>query len=749
MNSTDFQVLEAAFEQAREMPPAEAEFFLSQLSDDRPDIAARLKRMLRVASPAPIGRPVLHSRDEQSRQIGPYRVLGTIGSGAHGVVYLGQQAEPIHRLVAIKVLHPARATAENLRRFELEQQILATLDHPGIVSVVGSGHDDLGMPYLAMPLVAGVPITQFCLEEKLTADQCVDLMILVCRAVQHAHARGVIHRDIKPGNIIVGKVDQTPVAKVIDFGVAKVAGVLSSLTETGQRLGTLRYMAPEQIQGSEPTVQNDVFGLGAVLYEVLSKEPVWGQIRDDGNLLDQIRAGPVWSESAVRCVPIELRWITQKALESEPSRRYATVQELCNDLESYGAGTSVRAGPPARWHRMWRWVKRRRVVAALSLVTVIAVVVGVAASIWFGLAEHRSRVRAERLSAFASDFFGRLDPYQAMGKDRELMVGALRDAVTRLDQEGAELEVRREYSGLLGRAFAAIGEHAQALPLLEEAEALTRDGSDETRFLTLAALMRVHNEADQAHLGVPYSDEMSRLAPGGGVRRVIEARLLDQQARGADLPEVEQLAREAERTLGPLDILTIAAHRRVARGVFVDDTTRALGILRDTRGRATGVYGNNHPLVHEEIALEAWGILKSEEPECVVEFAREHLAAASQVLGPLHRTVILLRGNLAEGLSQLGQHEQAEKEAMRAQLDALARGGPVDFVTVAAIRTRVEVLIRSLKYDEAVAAMRQLDLDAGSPREGDYVKRTGMLLERLGRMEELEAWREEVAKRAR
>jgi len=747
MNGVDFQLLEEAFDQARELAPSDAEAFVSRLADDRPEIASRLKRMLKVTTTSWPDRPKVVTRKDNSRTIGPYRVLGTIGSGAHGVVYLGQQSKPIHRLVAIKVLHPSRATPDNLRRFELEQQILATLDHPGIVSVVHTGHDDRGMPYLAMPLVAGVPITQFCQEEKLEADQCVDLMILVCRAVQHAHARGVIHRDIKPGNIIVGKVDQAPVAKVIDFGVAKVTGTHSSMTETGHRLGTLRYMSPEQLHGSGPTVQNDVFGLGAVLFEILTHEQVWGQIKDDGMLLELIRSGPKWSRSAIQKVPVELRWITQKALECDPIRRYATVQELCADLESYRAGASVQAGPPARWHRLWRWVKHHRAVAALSVITAIAVVVGAAASMSFGLAEHRSRVRAERLSAFASDFFGRLDPYQAMGKDRTLMVGALRDATSRLQEENADSQVRCEYSGLLGRAFVAIGEHAQALPLLEEAEALTRDGSDETRFLTLAALMRVHNEADQSYLGAPYSGELLRLAPGGGVRRIIEARLFDQQARGADLAEVEQLAREADRTLGPLDILTIAAHRRVARWVFVNDTARALGILRDTRGRATGVYGTDHPLVYEEIALEAWGILKLEGPACVVEFAREHLATASRVLGPLHRTVILLRGNLAEGLSQMGQHETAEAEAMQAQLDALARGGAVDFVTVAAVRARVEVLVRSLKYDEAVAAMRQLDRDVGSPREGDYVKRTGMLLERLGRMEELAAWREEVAKR--
>ncbi|MBU6413635.1 MAG: serine/threonine protein kinase [Planctomycetes bacterium] len=749
MNGADFQILEAAFERVRELPPSEAASLLEQLSEDRPEVAARLKRMLSVKTSAPTVRTGPSLRDEHTRRIGAFRVLGTIGSGAHGVVYLGQQSHPIHRLVAIKVLHPSRATPDNLRRFELEQQILATLDHPGIVSVVQSGHDELGMPYLAMPLVAGVPITQYCLEEKLGPDECVELLIQVCHAVQHAHARGVIHRDIKPGNIIVGKLDQAPLAKVIDFGVAKVAGTHSSMTETGQRLGTVRYMAPEQFHGTDPTVQNDVFGLGAVLYETMTQEPVWGHVQDEGMLLGLIHSGPKWSESAFQRVPIELRWITQKALECDPARRYTTVQELCADLERYRAGASVQAGPPARWHRMWRWVKNHRAVATLSAIAVIATMVGMFVSIRFGLAEHRSRVRAERLSAFATDFFGRLDPYQAMGKDRTLMLGALRDAALRLQEERADSEVRREYSGLLGRAFVAIGEHAQALPLLEEAEQLTRDASDETRYLTLAALMRVHNEADEEHLGKPYSSELVRLSQGGEARRVLEARLLDQQASKSELRKVEQLAREVESVLGPFDILTIAAHRQVARSAFVDDAACALGILRDMRGRAAAIFGSDHPLVYEEIALEAWGILKMDGPECVVEFSHEHLAAASRALGPLHRTVILLRGNMAEGLSQLGQHGAAEAEAMRAQLDALARGGPLDFVTVAAIRGRVEVLIRSLKGDEAVAAMRQLDRDAGSPREGDYVKRTEVLLERLGRTGELAAWREEVAKRPR
>ena len=216
----------------------------------------------------PAGRP--------GAMIGPYRLLQVIGEGGMGTVYMAEQAEPVRRRVALKVVKPGMDSRQVLARFEAERQALAMMDHPNIARVLDAGSTPNGRPYFVMELVKGVPITKFCDERRLTPRQRIGLFVAVCQAVQHAHQKGVIHRDLKPSNVLVALYDDVPVPKVIDFGIAKATGARLTegtfFTEFGAIIGTLEYMSPEQAQLNQLDVdtRSDVYSLGVLLYELLT-----------------------------------------------------------------------------------------------------------------------------------------------------------------------------------------------------------------------------------------------------------------------------------------------------------------------------------------------------------------------------------------------------------------------------------------------------------------------------------------------
>jgi serine/threonine-protein kinase len=204
-------------------------------------------------------------------RIGPYKLLEPIGEGGMGTVWMAEQQEPVRRLVALKVIKAGMDTQQVIARFEAERQALALMDHPHIAKVFDGGTTDSGRPYFVMELVKGVPITRYCDEHRLTPRERLELFVPVCQAIQHAHQKGIIHRDVKPSNVLVAPYDGKPVVKVIDFGVAKAAG--QKLTERtlftsfGALVGTLEYMSPEQaeLNNQDIDTRSDIYSLGVLL----------------------------------------------------------------------------------------------------------------------------------------------------------------------------------------------------------------------------------------------------------------------------------------------------------------------------------------------------------------------------------------------------------------------------------------------------------------------------------------------------
>jgi tetratricopeptide (TPR) repeat protein len=342
--------------------------------------------------------------------IGRYKLLQPIGEGGFGSIWMAEQEDPIVRRVALKVIKLGMDTKQVIARFEAERQALAMMEHPNIAKVLDAGATDSGRPYFVMELVKGVPITQYCDENRLPTRERLRLFVSVCNAVQHAHQKGIIHRDIKPSNVLVSMHDGKPVPKVIDFGIAKATqGRLTEktlFTEFRQFVGTPEYMSPEQadMAGLDVDTRTDVYALGVLLYELLTGSTPFDPKDLRSKAYDEIqriirevdpprpstRVGtmgdPELNTVAARrgtearrlgrLIRGELDWIVMKCLEKDRTRRYETANGLAVDVGRYLNNEPVAARRAGRSYRMRKFVKRHQAAVFASAAVLAALVLG-------------------------------------------------------------------------------------------------------------------------------------------------------------------------------------------------------------------------------------------------------------------------------------------------------------------------------------------------------------------------------------
>jgi serine/threonine protein kinase/tetratricopeptide (TPR) repeat protein len=361
--------------------------------------------------------------------IGPYKLTEPIGEGGMGTVYLAEQEKPVRRRVALKIIKPGMDSKQVIARFEAERQALAMMDHQNIARVLDAGATESGRPYFVMELVHGVPITQYCDEARLTPRERLELFIPVCRAIQHAHQKGIIHRDVKPSNVLVTVYDGEPVPKVIDFGIAKA--IEQELTERtiftqyGAIVGTFEYMSPEQAEPSAAGIdtRTDIYSLGVLLYELLTgstplervrlceagyseilkrikeEEPQKPSTRLSScgdrlpELSDQRNTEPAQLPKIVRG---ELDWIVMKALEKDRARRYESASSFASDLEHFLKDEPVEACPPSAGYRLRKLARKHRMALATTTGFAALLVIGAFVSTWQAIRATIAEGRATR-----------------------------------------------------------------------------------------------------------------------------------------------------------------------------------------------------------------------------------------------------------------------------------------------------------------------------------------------------------------
>ncbi len=679
-----------------------------------------------LASPtSPLGGPATRQHDPQPGDLlGPYRLVEVIGHGGMGVVYRAEQAEPIRRTVAVKLVRLGMDTDRVLRRFEAERQTLARMNHPGVAGVLDAGVSPEGRSYFVMEHVPGVPITEFCDAEDLDYRQRLELFVRVCHAAQHAHQKGVIHRDLKPSNILAFTQDGAAVPKIIDFGVAKAMDERLSgetaLTRVGAIVGTPEYMSPEQAEsGLDVDTTSDIYSLGVILYELLTGAPVLDPerlraasasdvprlVRENEPLRPSQRlstlgdSGPQVARhrrsdlaGLRRALEGDLDWIVLKAIEKDRSRRYASTSELAADIERYLRQEPVTARPPGAAYRLRKFVARHRVGVAAGVLVAVSLVAGsVAATLGLLRARraeaeaHKARLAAEASAEearavnrfFTEDVLSAADP-RRKGKDVKV-VDALAGALQGVGAARLRPEIEGAVRDAVGSTYHILGELTIALEQAEKAVALRRQGLGPEHPETLRAMSH--------HFS--YLQEAGRL------------------------DEAERLGRE-----------TLALQRRVLGAENID----TLSTLTD-------------------LASVLYFAGKGEEAEAM---ARESVAARAKVLGPEHQRTLFAKSNLANLLS--GRDKVAEAAALAAEVLAAQRRtlGPEHSNTLYTQKNLAGLLQDQGKPQEAEPLYRAA-LEAGRRISGENSLDTlvtrndyALLLLDLGRTAEAEVLMRQV-----
>ncbi len=529
------------FGEALELEESERDAFVARACAGDSMLRTCVEELLRAYDEAAPERSVGERRGDR---IGPYKLLQEIGEGGFGVVFMAEQEQPMRRKVALKILKPGMDTRQVIARFEAERQALAMMDHPNIARVLDAGATEGGRPYFVMELIKGVPITEYCDANDLITRERLELFIQVCQAVRHAHQKGIIHRDVKPSNVVVTLHDGEPVPKVIDFGIAKALGPRLTdktlFTEFKQFLGTPEYMAPEQAatSGLDVDTRTDVYALGVLLYELLTGttpldakklrqaayDELLRMIREEdpprpstrlstmgARLSEVAKHRRVEPRSLARLVHGDLDWIVMRALEKDRTRRYDSAAALAADVERHIRDEPVLAGPPSAFYKLGKFARRHRLGFTAAGVVGAAILFGLAAAT-FGFLEAQSQrdnaLRAEERTRAESSRVKRLNEFllsilrapiipwfgseettlaRAHGPDVRV-IDVLDETASSLERTFVgEPELEADARTATGQSYVWMGRPADALVQLDRALALRQElyGEDDLRTLAV------------------------------------------------------------------------------------------------------------------------------------------------------------------------------------------------------------------------------------------------------------------------
>ncbi|MBX3372585.1 MAG: serine/threonine protein kinase [Phycisphaeraceae bacterium] len=680
-------------------------------------------------------------------RIAGYAIGQEIGRGGFGVVYRARQIEPVERPVAVKILRTELAGPDVIARFRAEARVLARMSHPGIARVLDAGLDDRHRPYVTMELVDGEPITAYGERRSLSVRERVRLLAEVCDAVHHAHQRAVIHRDLKPANVLVEEADGRHRPHVIDFGIAKIIedGAGEAQTQTGARLGTPRYMSPEQVEGSDPgDVRTDVYALGVLLCEVLTGR-LPRSMPDTGGTPAARRStvaerpsrlaarGGADLADRTRELRGDLDRIVLKAVAFDAEERYDSAAAMAEDLHRYLDGRPVLATPPGVLYLARKFIARRKMTSAAIALAVVSMVGGTAAAMYGQSRAQESRIASEvqkrraeleatvanEINDFWIDIIQRGSPQEARRPDLQVR-DALDLAAPRLDAQIHDPGVRRRLHETFAQAYHALGlaepqfHHArQAWSLLDASE--IDDPADVLRtHRTFAlALMEVHR-LDEARTVLRAALDLCTEAHADSRRqRPLVLQLLAGVAdRDGDFARAERLyadaAASAHEILGADHVTTLASESRralilVKLGRAQEVIERLPALLETQRVRL----GADHPDTISTLATLAGARQHLGQFEQAERDYATVLELAIPVLGEDHASVLMLRNNLASLLRDMRRFEEAESIFRAVRASHLRGDGPDHPSTLRATANLAAALTSQRKYEESESLLLQ------------------------------------------
>ena len=768
MQTERWQLIDHIFQSVLDCPPEKRAALLDSACGDDSRLRAEVASLLASHEEARFtgaaafndGMKLLEDRAGQSRDgtdIGPYRVLREIGRGGMGSVYLAARADDAYeKLVAIKIIRRGLDTDDIVRRFRSERQILATLDHPNVARLLDAGSTADGLPYFVMEYIEGEPLDQYCDSRKLNVTERLKLFQTVCAAVQYAHQNLVIHRDIKPGNVLVAK-DGVP--RLLDFGIAKLLASgpnTHDATVTAARRLTPEYASPEQVRGEPMTTASDVYSLGVLLYRLLSgrspnrasasseleraiceEEPEKPSVIVSEPPPESARA--TWnapegtSTKLRRRLQGDLDNIVLMALRKEPQRRYASVEQFSDDITRHLSSLPVIARPDTPGYRAAKFVQRHKAGVAAAALVFVSLTGGIVATLWQAhiARQQRDRARieqakADRIKSFLTDMLTYSSPDYTSpnpAKNQDAKVSEVVDQAARRAE--AELtdqpEVLAELQGMIGGVYAVEGRNEQAEPILRSAREKT---------------IRLYGIS--SHQTAEVSGTLANVLLGKG--KAAEADALFRQ----DIEIERQLAAEGRGNIK--NLATVLA----GYGSMLDQRNdrAAEGYLREALKYSSAFTGKDRVVVamlYNNLSNEAGYRGDGEESERCL---RASLEEYRKLPPGTYVEMAVTLSNLGAVLIAKGKYAEAEPlvlEGLELRRRVL---GNAHMGTAGALYRLSDLRYRQGKYEEAEkAAQESIDVfkrALTSPQDSTLytnpLLEMGMILHKVGRMHEAEAY---------
>jgi len=698
-----------AFEQVMELPAGVVDARLQEYDRKDPELGRQLRAMLRAhersgdeAGFAPV-QSALHEAVEGDQEesafapgqaIGPYRLLREIGRGGMAVVWLAERADgSLQRSVALKLPILALRTHAFTQRFIRERDILARLRHPHIARLYDAGLTSDGQPFLALEYIEGEPITRWCDSRQASLRQRIELFCQVLDAVQFAHANLIIHRDIKPGNILV---DANGQVSLLDFGIARLLDTSSGdaeqtqLTQAGSRMLTLHYASPEQIRGEVLTTATDIWSLGVVLHELLAgARPYRLSIESPAQLEQAIVEGQrvalsraaangrsaalgLRTDAAMRrAMRGDLDAIIGMAMDKVPASRYATAQTMHDDLQRHLSGHPVRAQRASRMRAATRFMRRNASASALVGTLAIGLLATTVMALDTARRERAERERAEAVGEFLLGVFEQANPDENKGQpftaqlllekgERGLSDGKARPAALQVD-----------LTSLIGDLYWNIGEYARARELLQRAVS-AGDGAgvpDRVRALSLVRLARTELASNAYDAAIGHARQAIGFAMSAGPaarreasqsRRIIAEAMIANGGADEALPvlhEAMTLDREAfgqasDAVAANWELFGLAYKELSRYEEAIESANHAIVAM-------TALNGREHSSVMNSLGVLSSALAHKGDAEGAIRTLRESADIAAKVFGPEHRETIVQKSNLYLAMNRNGQTAQA------------------------------------------------------------------------------------------